>query len=104
MALRVRSQKKTIPLQGDEVGNTENGKKPTATTECKGKYCMKVQKKDEKSAYYHCDTMNMCTKEGCVVDGYGDTKCCCSKQLCNSSTKLSALFSIVPIALMKLFV
>ncbi|RCN46343.1 hypothetical protein ANCCAN_07637 [Ancylostoma caninum] len=85
-------------------GKYDKGQKPSATTECNVKYCMKIQLKDDKSAYYQCDMTNICTHEACDTDRNGDIRCCCGKNLCNSSSKLSALFTIVPIALMKLFV
>ncbi|EYB94667.1 hypothetical protein Y032_0168g163 [Ancylostoma ceylanicum] len=85
-------------------GKYDKGQKPSVTTECSGKYCMTIEIKGDKSVYHQCDMTNACNKEGCEEGQNGDTKCCCSKNLCNSSSKLSALFTVVPIALMKLFV
>ncbi|KAK6752713.1 hypothetical protein RB195_003869 [Necator americanus] len=86
------------------TGHYAENVKPSSNSECKGKSCTKVILKNDKSAYYGCDMTNMCNKDDCVTDKNGDTLCCCSKELCNSSSKLSALFIIAPLALITFFI
>ncbi|KAK6021992.1 ET module [Ostertagia ostertagi] len=85
-------------------GITTSDGNPSAKTDCLS-YCTKVVASvGDKTTYnYGCDGTKMCTKNGCYSGIGGALTCCCGSDLCNSSTKLSALFAVVPIALMKLF-
>ncbi|EYC41714.1 hypothetical protein Y032_0559g3453 [Ancylostoma ceylanicum] len=85
--------------------NTENNVKPTKTIECDRKFCSKsvlVKDKDTTLNSYRCDNMDRCQNEGCYVEQYGVVVCCCSKDFCNSSSKISAIFAVVPVILLKL--
>ncbi|RCN46345.1 hypothetical protein ANCCAN_07639 [Ancylostoma caninum] len=52
---------------------------------------------------FGCDQTELCKNEGCF-SSYGDSQvCCCSKDQCNSSSKLSALLALFPVFLLKFF-
>ncbi|KAK6049603.1 ET module [Cooperia oncophora] len=85
-------------------GQTTSNSHPSSTTDCTGSYCTKIAvKTDSETTYnYGCDMTKVCAKEGCYSGVSGAQVCCCGSNLCNSSTKLSGLFALAPIALIKI--
>ncbi|RCN48120.1 hypothetical protein ANCCAN_05805 [Ancylostoma caninum] len=85
----------------DEI--TENNEKPTKSIECNEQFCSKsvLEKGNKTINSFRCDNMNRCREEGCHVDEYGVVVCCCKKNLCNSSSRNTMLFAVVPIVLLK---
>ncbi|KAK6750448.1 hypothetical protein RB195_002431 [Necator americanus] len=83
----------------DSKGNIKN------TTNCAAKFCVTVQGKADipVPTVHACDLQNFCKKDECVTDEEdGDTICCCSYDLCNSSSILVALPAVATIVLSKL--
>ncbi|ETN81355.1 hypothetical protein RB195_003059 [Necator americanus] len=83
------------------TGNT----KPTETSDCISDRCLKVTGRvsETKGAIYDCgaECLNL---EGCVKTNSDSEVCCCSKNLCNSSTTLSITVLVVSAALGSIFV
>ncbi|KHJ84561.1 hypothetical protein OESDEN_15723 [Oesophagostomum dentatum] len=73
--------------------------------DCPGsRYCEKKSASSggQTANVYYCGSDAECSKEGCTTE-YKVTSCCCSKELCNGSTKLPAFLALVPVALGKIF-
>ncbi|VDL70804.1 unnamed protein product [Nippostrongylus brasiliensis] len=75
---------------------------PSNANDCNGQFCTKIVSKSANAQVYSygCDQTNLCSWHGCST--VANTVCCCSGNLCNSSTKLSAIFAVVPLAVIKL--
>ncbi|WKY06554.1 hypothetical protein Q1695_006604 [Nippostrongylus brasiliensis] len=76
---------------------------PSNANDCNGQFCTKIVSKSANAQVYSygCDQTNLCSSQGC--SNVANTQlCCCSGNLCNSSTKLSAIFAVVPLAVIKL--
>ncbi|KAK6741148.1 hypothetical protein RB195_009168 [Necator americanus] len=83
----------------DAQGKVQN------TTECAEKYCVILHPKPgiPVPAMHRCDIYNECKKDGCIEEDQGDvTVCCCSYELCNSSSMLAALPVVATIVFSKL--
>ncbi|EYB94668.1 hypothetical protein Y032_0168g164 [Ancylostoma ceylanicum] len=86
-------------------GTTSNNERPSKTQECNSQFCTQIVMtvKGNTATVYGCDQTELCKNEGCF-SSYGDSQvCCCGKDQCNSSSKLSALFALLPVVFLKLF-
>ncbi|KAK5968042.1 hypothetical protein GCK32_001334 [Trichostrongylus colubriformis] len=86
-------------------GQTSSNSHPSDKVDCTGQYCTKIviSAQGQTTYNYGCDMTSVCKSNGCYPGDRGAQQiCCCGSNLCNSSTKLSALFAVVPIALAKI--
>ncbi|CAJ0605701.1 unnamed protein product [Cylicocyclus nassatus] len=77
-------------------GSNSDGSRPKDTQPCDSQYCTRIfVKLNGVNTYnYGCDQTQLCKSEGRFVP-YGDSEVyCCSWDLCNSSSKFSALFAL----------
>ncbi|XGW26964.1 hypothetical protein V3C99_007499 [Haemonchus contortus] len=82
-----------------------DGSNPTKTKSCpKNKYCSNavIESDGLKVQTYECDE-DTCTGDGCSNPLKGVTFCCCSTDLCNSSSSFSILSIIASVVVAKLF-
>ncbi|KAK6741152.1 hypothetical protein RB195_009172 [Necator americanus] len=87
------------------LGTPDGQGKVQNTTECPGKFCVIVHPKPNIHAppIHGCDIFNACKNDGCTSQDEADaTLCCCSYELCNSSSMLVALPAVATIVFSKL--
>ncbi|RCN48124.1 hypothetical protein ANCCAN_05809 [Ancylostoma caninum] len=86
-------------------GYTYDKEKPSMTMDCPmSRYCTKTVSKLGKQDMntYWCDA-GICSKDGCTKGINDDVNCCCSKDLCNTSSRTYAFLAILPVVMLKIF-
>ncbi|EYB92025.1 hypothetical protein Y032_0199g1673 [Ancylostoma ceylanicum] len=85
-------------------GYTYGNEKPGMTVDCPtSRYCTKSVSKVGKhqTNTYWCDG-GTCGKDGCTKGMNDDVNCCCSKDLCNTSTERYSFLATVLVVLLRI--
>ncbi|KJH41397.1 hypothetical protein DICVIV_12623 [Dictyocaulus viviparus] len=88
------------------TGVVGEDRKADQIEECYAGFCLKVKYQSDQRPIvsYGCDQTEMCNKDGCYNGYQNSLVCCCSKDLCNSTSNHSTIFTLLPLLLIKILI